>query len=148
MMRREGAHSVQATMLVSDAFMRLVDQAQVEWDDRSHFFALASRAMRQILVDRARARGASKRGSNATHLLYDETLTIGVDSDDDVLAVEDALLALAQRDARQADIVTMRFYGGMSMEAVAGALGVSKRTADREWVLIKAWLRRELAGGA
>jgi RNA polymerase sigma factor (TIGR02999 family) len=146
LMRRErDAHTVQATALVSDAFMRLIDQARVDWDSRAHFYALASRVMRQVLVEHARARRAHKRGAGATHLSFDEVLTLSVGEEDDVLRVEEALQALAAIDPRQADIVTMRFFGGLSMTEVAEALGVSKRTADREWVLIKAWLRRELA---
>jgi RNA polymerase sigma-70 factor (ECF subfamily) len=130
---------------LADAFMRLIDQARVDWDSRAHFYALASRVMRQVLVEHARARRAHKRGAGATHLSFDEVLTLSVGEEDDVLRVEEALQALAAIDPRQADIVTMRFFGGLSMTEVAEALGVSKRTADREWVLIKAWLRRELA---
>ncbi|TNE85319.1 MAG: sigma-70 family RNA polymerase sigma factor [Deltaproteobacteria bacterium] len=145
-MRREhSAHSVQATQLVSDAFMRLVGQARVDWESRSHFYALASRVMRQILVEHARARGRQKRGDGATHVSFDDVVTVSTDRDEDILAIEDALEALEAIDPRQAEIVTMRFYGGMSMQAVADALGMSKRSADREWALIKAWLRRELA---
>lgn len=145
-MRREHrAHSIAATQLVSDAFMRLIGQAKIDWESRSHFYAIASRAMRQILVDHARARSRQKRGDGATHLSFDEVVTISVGRDQDILAVEEALKALEALDPRQAEIVTMRFFGGMSMQAVADALGVSKRTADREWALIKAWLRRELS---
>lgn len=145
-MRREHrAHSVQATQLVSDAFLQLVDQARVDWESRAHFYALASRVMRQILVDHARSRNSQKRGAGAEHLQYDEVLTISVGQDGDILAVEDALKALEAVNPQHAEIVTMRFYGGMSMQQVATTLGVSKRTADREWALIKAWMRRELS---
>ena len=143
--RERRAHSVQATQLVSDAFMRLVGEAQVDWESRSHFYALASRVMRQILVDRARRRNRDKRGAGAPHVSFDEVATISADRDAHVLAVEEALRALEAVDPRQAEIVVMRFYGGLSMQAVADALGVSKRTADREWALIRAWLRRELS---
>jgi len=145
-MRREHrAHSVAATQLVSDAFMRLVGQAQVDWESRSHFYAIASRAMRQILVDRARARGRQKRGDGASHVPLDAVRMLSVERDEDILAVEEALAALHELNPRHAEIVTMRFFGGMSMQAVADAQGLSKRTADREWALIRAWLRRELA---
>lgn len=146
-MRREHmAHSVAATQLVSDAFMRLVGDARIDWESRSHFYAIASRAMRQILVDHARSRGRQKRGDGATHVSFDEVVTVSTERDQDILAIEDALKSLEAIDPRQAEIVVMRFYGGMSMAAVADALGISKRSADREWALIKAWLRRELAG--
>jgi len=143
--RERGPHAVQATELVSDAFMKLVDDDRVDWEGRSHFYALASRLMRQLLVDRARRRNRQKRGAGATHLSFDEVVTVSADNDTDILAVEDALKALEAIDPRQAEIVTLRFYGGMTMKEVAQVLGVSKRTADRQWALIKAWLRRELA---
>ncbi len=145
-MRRERrAHSVAATQLVNDAFMKLVGQAAIDWSGRGHFYAIASRSMRQILVDHARARGAQKRGDGATHVSFDEAVTISAERDEDILAIDAALTALEAVNPRHAEIVTMRFYGGLSMKAVAEALEVSKRTADREWVLIRAWLRRELA---
>jgi len=146
MRREQRAQSVAATQLVSDAFMRLAGQAQIDWESRRHFYAIASRSMRQILVEHARSRGRQKRGDGAAHVSFDEAVTVSTDSDEDILAIEDALKRLEEIDPRQAEIVIMRFYGGMSMQAVAETLGVSKRTADREWALIRAWLRRELAG--
>ena len=146
-MRRErSAHTVQATELVNDAFMRLVKQASVDWEDRSHFYGIASNVMRQILVDRARSRNRLKRGGGALHVSIDDVVTVSVERDEDILAVEEALSALEVVDPRQASIVTMRFYGGMSMQEVAKALGVSKRTADREWAMTRAWMRRALSG--
>jgi len=140
------AHTVQATELVGDAFMRLVGDARIDWESRGHFYAIASRAMRQILVDRARSRARQKRGDGARHVpLEDVALSLSADRDEDVLALEDALAGLQEVDPRQAEMVVLRFYGGLSMQEVADALGVSKRTADREWALIKAWLRRELS---
>ncbi len=147
LMKRESrADSMQATMLVNEAFMRLVDAAKVDWESRNHFFALASRVMRQVLVEHARARSRLKRGGNVTRVQLDEALTISASKDDDVLALDEALQLLAERDPVQAEIVTLRFFGGLSVQAVADALGLSKRRVEREWTLIKAWLRREMTG--
>lgn len=146
LMRREGdAHSMQATMLVNDAFMSLVDADDVDWASRGHFFALASRVMRRMLVDRARARVRDKRGGGARHESIDETVVVSVGRDEDVLRVEAALEGLTEVDPRQAEIVTMRFFGGLGMDEIAAVLGISKRSVEREWTLIKAWLRRELS---
>ena len=145
LMRRESqAHSMQATMLVNEAFMRLVDAANLDFESRGHFYALASRVMRQVLVEHARARTRLKRGGDLTRLQLDEALTLSAGRDDDVLALDDALERLAQTDPLQAEIVTLRFFGGLSVQAVADALKVPKRRVEREWTLIKAWLRREL----
>lgn len=143
--REHGSHTVQPTQLVSDAFMRLVDQTGIGWESRGHFYRVASRVMRQILVDRARSRRRQKRGGGAAHVGLDEAVVVSVDDDGDVLTVEDALRELEAVDPRQASIVTMRFYGGLSMLEVARSLGISKRTADREWAMIKAWMRRALS---
>lgn len=146
MMRREKrAVSVQATLLVSDAFMRLVDGATLDWQSRGHFFAMASTMMRRVLVEHARARSREKRGGEAERVQLDEALTVSAESDVDVLRLDDALTRLAEEDPKQAEIVTMRFFGGMSVEAIAETLGLSKRAVEREWTMIKAWLRRELS---
>ncbi len=147
LMRRErNAQSIQATVLVSDAFMRLIDAGEVDWESRNHFFALASNTMRRVLVEHARARSRQKRGGDVQRVPLDEVIMLSADRDHDVLALDDALRRLEELDPRQADIVTMRFFGGMSMADVATAVGLSKRNCEREWTLIKAWLRRELAG--
>ncbi len=146
LMRREAnAHTVQATMLVNDAFMQLTDAGGVDWESRGHFLALASRVMRRVLVDRARARARDKRGGGARHVELDDAIVVSAARDDDVLRVEQALESLAALDPRQADIVTMRFFGGMGMDEIAHVLGTSKRSLEREWTLVKAWLRRELS---
>lgn len=146
LLRREAAgHSWQPTMLVNDAYMRLIDSDQVDWESRGHFFALASRVMRRVLVDRARARTRDKRGGGARPEAFDETRVVSAAHDEDVLRVEQAMRTLAEVDPQQAEILTMRFYGGMEMDEIAEALGMSKRSLEREWTLIKAWLRRELA---
>ena len=146
LMRGErNAQSIQATVLVNDAYMRLLGGAEVDFASRTHFFAIASNVMRRVLVEHARARNRQKRGGGVEKVEFDEARMLSIDSDDDVLALEDALTRLAAVDARQADIVTMRFFGGMSMAEVADSLGISKRSCEREWSMIKAWLRRELA---
>jgi RNA polymerase sigma-70 factor, ECF subfamily len=146
MMRREhNAQSMQATLLVSDAFMRLVGSANVDFASRNHFFALASNVMRRVLVEHARARGRAKRGGDAAHVPIEGVLSLSVEKDDDVLRLEESLVRLAEVDPQQAQLVTMRFYGGMSMQDVAAALGVSKRSCERDWTMAKAWLRRDLA---
>lgn len=145
LMRRESAgHTLQATALVNEAYMRLVNQDRVDWQGRGHFFAVASQTMRRILVDHARARQRLKRGGEAVRVQCDDAAPLSTQRDADVLALEDALQALAEVDPRQADIVVMRFYGGLTVEEVAAVLGVSKRTVEAEWTLIKAWLRRAL----
>jgi RNA polymerase sigma factor (TIGR02999 family) len=136
--------SVQATVLVNDAFMRLVDGAAVDWQSRTHFYATASRVMRRVLVDHARARSRLKRGGGAGTVQLDEALTVSVESDNDILKLDEALTRLAEIDPEQAEMVTMRFFGGMSVQGVADALGRSKRSVEREWSMIKAWLRQEM----
>ena len=145
MLRGErGAQSIQPTILVNDAFMRLVDGATLDWQSRGHFFAMASTVMRRVLVEHARARHRLKRGGEVKKVDLDEALTVSAESDDDVLRLDEALVRLAEIDPQQAEIVTMRFFGGMSVEGIAEALGLSKRTVEREWTMIKAWLRQEL----
>ena len=146
LMAREAAgHSLQATMLVNDAFLRLVDTDRVDWESRGHFFALAARVMRRVLVEHARARNAGKRGGGKPKVQLDEALTVSVDHDEDILRVEAALVRLAEVNPARAELVTMRFFGGLTVAEIAAATGVPKRTCEREWTLVKAWLRRELA---
>lgn len=139
-------HTLQPTALVHEAYIRLVDQSRLSWKGKTHFFAVGARAMRRILVDHARRRRAQKRGRRALRLSLQEDL-IADDHrrNEDVLAVDDALARLVEIDPRQAEIVELRFFGGMTVEEVAEVLGVSKRTVEREWTVIRAWLRRELS---
>jgi RNA polymerase sigma factor (TIGR02999 family) len=148
MMRREReGHTLQPTALVHETFLQLIHQERVDWRGRAHFFAVASQLMRRILVDHARGRLRRKRGGGDVRVSLDEGLGLSVERDADVVAVDDALRRLAEMDPRQAEIVEMRFFGGLSVEEVAAVLGVSKRTVEAEWTMIKAWLRRELAAG-
>ncbi len=145
LMRAERAnHTLQPTALVHEAYFQLVKQDRVDWRGRGHFFAVSSQVMRRILVDRARARLRDKRGGQRQQVeLHDET--ISVERDDDVVALDDALTSLAKISPKQAELVVMRFFGGLTMDEVAAALGRSKRSVEQEWTLVKAWLRRELS---
>lgn len=138
-------HTLQPTALVHEAFLKLIDQSQVDWRGKSHFFAVGAQAMRRILVNHAKSRGRIKRGGKLHRLPLDEALTVSMEDDDDVLAVDEALEKLAQVDERQARIVELRFFGGLSVEETAEVLRLSKRTVEREWTACRAWLRRELA---
>jgi RNA polymerase sigma factor (TIGR02999 family) len=145
MMRREASgHTLQATVLVHDAYLKLVHQERATWRDRSHFFAVAAQTMRRLLVDHARGRLRDKRGSGAAKVSLEDGLGLSVQSDEDVVALDDALKALQKLDPRQAQIVELRFFGGLSVDEVAKVLSVSKRTVEAEWTMIAAWLRREL----
>jgi RNA polymerase sigma-70 factor (ECF subfamily) len=147
-MRRERpGHTLQATALVHDAFLKLVDQTRVEWQDRAHFFAIASQAMRRILVDHARARAAGKRGAGAERVSTDDTVVLGDQhplSPEELISLDTALEELAVVDAGQARIVELRYFGGLTIEETAEAVGISPATMKREWSLARAWLRRRL----
>jgi RNA polymerase sigma factor (TIGR02999 family) len=145
--RREKAQTVQATELVHEAYLRLAKEKQPRWQNRTHFMAIAAISMRRLLVERARARGASKRGGGHVQVTLDETL-LPVRSDQsmlDVVALDRALARLAEIDAQQARIVELRFFGGLSVEETAEALEISPATVKRHWTMAKAWLMRELS---
>ena len=137
-------HTLQATALVNEAFVRLIDVRQVRWQDRAHFFAMSSRLMRRILVDFARSKRYQKRGGGAQKVSFDEALLVAREAGQDLVALDDALTALAAFDGRKAQVVEMRFFGGLSVEETAEALKVSVDTVMRDWKLAKAWLLREL----
>ncbi len=144
-MRRERAgHTLQPTALVHEVYLRLVKQDQVDWKGRAQFFAVSSQMMRRLLVDHARGRRREKRGGDSVKVSLDDGLQLAVTRDPDVIALDDALQKLAELDEQQARIVEMRFFGGLTVAEVAETLGVSKRTVEGEWTMIKAWLRREL----
>ena len=146
-MRRERAgHSLQTTALVNEAYMRLVDYKRMQWKDRAHFFAVSSQAMRRILVEHAR-RHNLKRGGNVQHVALEEAVTIGGNEDTDLVAVDRALTGLTRMDPRKAQIVEMRFFGGLSVEETAEVLRISPITVKRDWRAARAWLYHELAGG-
>ena len=139
-------NSLQATALVNEAYLRLVDGKAVAWQDRAHFLAVSARVMRRILVDHARARHAEKRGGLAAKVSFDEALLVTDEPQQDLLALDDALEALARFDERKSRVVEMRFFGGLSVEETASVLKVSPDTVMRDWRLAKAWLLGEMRG--
>ena len=144
MAHERAQHTLQATALVNEAYVRLVDIRQVRWQNRAHFFALSARLMRRILVDFARSRRYQKRGGAARKVTLDEALVVSPEPGADLVALDEALTALAAVDPRKAQVVEMRFFGGLSVEETAEALHVSRDTVMRDWKLAKAWLLREL----
>ena len=136
-------HTLRPTALVHEAYLRLVNLDQVDWQDRSHFFALAARQMRRILVDSARARRYQKRGGGAVSVTFDEALAVSR-RDPDLVALDDALELLAQQDERKVRVVELRFFGGLTNDESAAALGISSDTVTRDWQMAKLWLRRAL----
>ena len=144
--REPSGHTLNPTALVHEAFLRLIDQKRVEWQGRTHFLAVGAQAMRRVLVDHARGKQRAKRGGGWQRVSSPQDLTISANNEEDVLAVHDALLELAKLDARQALIVELRFFGGMTAAEAADYLGVSKPTVDRQWRSARAWLRRQLSG--
>jgi len=136
-------HTLQATALVNEAYLRLVDINQIQWQDRAHFFAMAARQMRRILIDAARARGNQKRGGDVRKVSLTQGLSVP-DRPEDLIALDEALEALGEVDERRARVVEMRFFGGLSVREVAEVLKVSPDTVMRDWKLAKAWLGREL----
>ena len=146
--RRERAQSVQATDLVHEAFLRLQNERRPAWRNRTHFVAIAAIAMRRLLVERARARDAAKRGGGRVQVTLDDRLLGAAPQDDptDVVALDRALTKLAGLDPQQARLVELRYFGGLSVEETAEALGTSPATVKRHWTIARAWLRRELQG--
>jgi RNA polymerase sigma factor (TIGR02999 family) len=140
-------HSLQATALVNEAYMRLVDAQRVRWQDRAHFLSMAARMMRRVLVDIARAKGYQKRGGGAVRVTFDELAIAPAEPGHDLVALDDALQALVRVDARKSQVIELRFFGGLSVEETAEALGVSVDTVMRDWKLGRAWLLRELTEG-
>jgi len=138
-------HSLQPTDLVHEAFMRLEGYGRIAWKDRAHFFAVAARVMRRVLVDRARRRGAAKRGGPQRTVTLSESRSPARSMDVDVLALSQALARLAERDPRQCEVVELRYFGGLSQEEIAEVLGISVPTVKRDWRVAKLWLRRELS---
>jgi len=144
-MRRERAgQTLQTTALIHEAYLRLIDADRMQWRNRAHFFGIAARLMRQILVARARERGCQKRGGGAERVSLDEAMVIDERLDEDLVALDEALGELSQFDARMAQVVEMRFFGGLTEEEIAAALDVSTKTVRRDWRLARSWLRRKL----
>ena len=138
--------TLQPTALVHETYLRMADQTRVDWKGKTHFFAIGAKMMRRILVDHARGKKRHKRGGDVSRIPLTDDLCVTSRNDEDILAVEDALTKLAELDPRQAEIVELRFFGGLTVEEVAEVLRVSKRTVEAEWTMVRAWLRRELSG--
>jgi RNA polymerase sigma factor (TIGR02999 family) len=147
MAHERAEHTLQATALVNEAYMRLVDVRQVKWQNRAHFFAMSARLMRRILVDFARSRRYQKRGGGAQQVSLQESMVVSPEPGADLVRLDEALTALAAVDERKAQVVEMRFFGGLSVEETAEALHVSRDTVIRDWKVAKAWLLRELKAG-
>jgi RNA polymerase sigma factor (TIGR02999 family) len=147
MARERSGHTLQATALVNEVYVRLVDVKNVSWHDRAHFFAVCARMMRRILTDFARARHYMKRGGGAPCTSLHEGLVAGQERSKDLLAVDDALTALESLEPRKSQVVELRFFGGLSVEETAEVLKVSPETVMRDWKFAKAWLARELRRG-
>jgi RNA polymerase sigma factor (TIGR02999 family) len=144
MAHERGLQTLQTTALANEAYVRLVDAANVRWQDRVHFFAVCAQIMRRILIDAARARGSKKRGGRIQRLSLDADLAVTPQRSDALVALDDALNALAEFDARKAHVVELRFFGGLSVDETAAVVKVSPQSVLRDWKLAKAWLMREL----
>jgi RNA polymerase sigma factor (TIGR02999 family) len=145
MKRESPGHTLQTSALVNEAFLRLVDQREVQWRNRAHFFGIAAQMMRRILVDYARNRHYAKRGGGKPALSLDEALIISDERSAEVVELDETLERLAELDLRKSQIVELRFFGGLSIEETAEVLAVSPGTVMRDWTLAKAWLRREMS---
>jgi RNA polymerase sigma factor (TIGR02999 family) len=145
--RERTGHSLQATALVNEAYLRLVDYKRMRWENRAHFFAVSAQLMRRILVDHAR-RHNLKRGGSVQHVALEDTAVIGGDQDENLVALDAAMQALARIDSRKAQVVELRFFGGLTVEETAEVLKVSPVTVMRDWSTARAWLYREMSGGA
>jgi RNA polymerase sigma-70 factor, ECF subfamily len=137
-------HTLQATALVNEVYLRLVDCERVRWQDRAHFMAVSAQLMRRILIEFARSRGAQKRGGDAPVISLDEAPSVCSEPESDLLALDDALKALAAFDERKSKVVELKFFGGLSVEETAEVLKVSPETVVRDWRLAKSWLLREM----
>lgn len=144
MLRERGNHTLQTSALVNEAYLRLIDQKDVHWQNRAHFFGIAARIMRRILVDYARKRGFAKRGGDLQPVALDEAMIVSPERAAEVVALDDALNCLAELDQRKSQIIELRFFGGLSIDETAEVLGVSSGTVMRDWTFAKAWLRREI----
>ena len=144
MAREHPGHTLQTTALVNEIYLRLVDLHGVSWRDRAHFFAMSSRLIRRVLIDAARSKGSLKRGGDSPHVTFDEALLVSHEPRADLVALDDALTALAAIDQRKSQVVELRFFGGLGVDETADVLKVSPETVKRDWKLAKAWLLCEL----
>jgi RNA polymerase sigma factor (TIGR02999 family) len=147
MKRERGGHTLQTTALVNEAYLRLIDQTQVRWQNRAHFFGISARLMRHILVEHARSHARLKRGGGALRVSLDEAAVVSEGRAAEILALDEALASLEAVDPRRCQVVELRYFSGLNNEETAEALGISPNTVVRDWNMAKAWLRREISKG-
>ena len=146
MSRERKGHTLQTTALINEAYVRLVDQRNVQWANRSHFFAISAQIMRRILIDHARRHAYAKRGGGARQVSLDETAAVIQDNLSEFLRLDEALTSLAQLDPRRSQVVELRYFGGLNNEEIADVLKISENTVIRDWNMARAWLYRQLSG--
>ena len=146
MNRERKGHTLQTTALINEAYVRLVDQKHVHWENRAHFFAISAQIMRRILIDHARSHAYAKRGGGAQKVSLDETAIIADDPAADLLLLDEALNRLAEMDPRRSQVVELRYFGGLNNEEISGVLKISENTVTRDWNMARAWLYQELSG--
>ena len=144
--RESPGHTLQTSALINEAYMKLVDQRNVQWQNRAHFFGVAAQVMRHILIDHARSRHYAKRGAGARKISLDDTAVLSDERAADLVALDDALTAFAELDPRKSRIIELRFFGGLNIEETAVVMKISPATVSREWRAARAWLRREMSG--
>lgn len=144
--RERSDHTLQTTALVHEAYLKLIDQQSVDWQNRSHFFAIAAQAMRRILIDNARRHAASKRGNTPEKLSLDDVESISIGSNETLLALDDALKRLETIDSQQSRVIELRYFGGLTIEETAEVLNLSPATVKREWAMARAWLYKSITG--
>jgi RNA polymerase sigma factor (TIGR02999 family) len=148
MSRERKGHTLQTTALINEAYVRLVDQRNVHWANRSHFFAISAQIMRRILIDHARRHAYAKRGGGAQQVSLEEVAMVAREAGSDLIKLDEALKMLAKMDPRRCHVVELRYFGGLSNEEIAGVLKVSENTVTRDWNLARAWLYQQLTGSA
>ena len=146
MSRERKGHTLQTTALINEAYVRLVDQRNVHWTNRSHFFAISAQIMRRILIDHARRHAYAKRGGGARQVSFEEAATVTSNPSSELIRLDEALKSLAERDPRRSRVVELRYFGGLNNEEIAGVLHVSENTVTRDWNMARAWLYQQLAG--
>ena len=146
MSRERKGHTLQTTALINEAYVRLVDQKNVQWANRSHFFAISAQIMRRILIDHARRHAYAKRGGGAQQVSLEETASVTPDPGSELIRLDEALKSLAEMDPRRSQVVELRFFGGLNNEEIAGVLHVSENTVTRDWNMARAWLYQQLTG--
>ena len=148
MSRERKDHTLQTTALINEAYVRLVDQRNVHWTNRSHFFAISAQIMRRILIDHARRHAYAKRGGGARQVSLEEAATVTSNPGSELIRLDEALNSLAERDPRRSRVVELRYFGGLNNEEIAGVLHVSENTVTRDWNMARAWLYQQLTEGA